>query len=72
MTNEKIVAALPKAREIYSRIKYNIEDLYFLNGRLTFDEVKEIAAAATVEGSALFHALVRIIECENIITLELA
>lgn len=72
MTNEKIVAALPKAREIHSRIKYSIEDLVYCAGRLTFDDVKMIAALHAVKGSALYEALVRVIECEHTITLELA
>ena len=71
LKNADIVIALPIARNIYKfHIKTMMEDLFEINGKITFHEVKEIAAAFTQVNTAVYEALVRVIECENVITLE--
>lgn len=39
-------------------------------GKLTFDNVKEIAAMVATPGTAIYEALVRVIESKHVITLE--
>jgi hypothetical protein len=70
MLNKDIVNSLARARRIHAKIRYSIYDLIEMNGKLTFADVKTIANSQTVEGSILNVALIRIIESEHIITLE--
>lgn len=72
MTNAQIVAKLPVAKKIYESIRgeiLKVEARY--DGILTFDDVKNIAEYYSVKGTDTHAALIRVIECEHTITLEL-
>lgn len=72
MTNQDIVNSLPAARELYTEnVEGMIEMRIHRTGKgLDFEDVRNLAEAVTVEGTAINAALIRIIECENCITME--
>jgi hypothetical protein len=68
--NFEIVSELENARKLYTKVEAVIEGFYAQNGKVTFENVQTIAATVTEVGTPKFEALVRTIECKNVITLE--
>lgn len=71
MTNQEIISKLPVARKIHQSILKEIQKVEARYDKLTFEDVKNIADYYSVEGTATHQALIRIIECEHTITLEI-
>ena len=72
IAHKDILAAMPTAREAYTtRAQDRVDAHVEQHGKITFCEVREIASTES-SVPAVVEALVRIIESEHIITLELA
>jgi hypothetical protein len=69
LENKEIVLALPEARRLYANIKEVIVGYYEQNNMLTFENVRTIANMVSYENTPINEALVRVIECENCITI---
>ena len=70
--NESIVAALPHAREIVKPAQAFLDGVKEGCGYITFEDVRDAARRVSNEtfGPCLFQAVVRVLECQNTITLE--